>query len=100
MGVRILHDDAGEMSALYCSTTGVAFGPVIEESQDEAGDHHDSVERAEAFLRWLPADARTYTDAQLMARYSDWRAQESAQWIREKSEEDAKYRWIDEEAAK
>jgi hypothetical protein len=80
MSVRILHD--GETAAFYCSTTEVAFGPLVA----EAGEH-DAVDRAEAFLRWLPKDARVYTLSELLTQFSDWQAQEDAQWARENAEE-------------
>jgi hypothetical protein len=78
MSVRILSD--GETAAFYCSTTEVAFGPLVHD--DETGDH-DAVERAEAFLRWLPQDARRYADGDLVTQFAAWRAQEAAQWARE-----------------
>jgi hypothetical protein len=78
MGVRVLSDRNGQQAALYCSTTGVAFGPVFSDSDD-----HDADERADAFVRWLPLDARRYEDAHLLRKYSEWQAQEAAQWVRE-----------------
>lgn len=51
MGVRILHGDRRrgyELSVLYCSTTGWAFGPVF-----------PSAEHAEAFLDWFAAGHAT-----------------------------------------
>jgi hypothetical protein len=76
MSVRIL--DNGDIAAFYCSTSEVAFGPLVHEDDD-----HDAVERAEAFLRWLPQDARYYDDGALLAQFATWRAQEAAQWARE-----------------
>ena len=81
MGVRILHDRHNSLAALYCSTTDVAFGPVFTD-----GDARDSDERAEAFIKWLRTDARRFTDAALLAKYSVWLAQESEQW---KAEDEA-----------
>ena len=92
MGVRILSDRAGTTAAMYCSTSGWAFGPVF--SQD---DDHSADERAEAFLRWLSTnkhayemhpiasgrDARSLTDAGMEKAYSGWLAQEHAQFNRE-----------------
>ncbi|HZO51192.1 MAG TPA: hypothetical protein VFB63_00680 [Bryobacteraceae bacterium] len=78
MGVRILYDAEGDLAALYCSTTDVAFGPVFYD-----GDEHNAGERAEAFTRWLKRDARTLTDSELQRAYSEWLAQESAQWAAE-----------------
>jgi hypothetical protein len=76
MSVRILTDDT--TAAFYCSTSEVAFGPLVHEDGDHAAD-----ERAEAFLRWLPQDARRYEEADLLRQFSAWRAQEAAQWARE-----------------
>lgn len=80
MSVRILHDDG--TAALYCSTTEIAFGPLIHDETD-----HDAVERAEAFIRWLPQDARHYDEKALLSLFSEWRAQEDAQWAREEEVE-------------
>jgi hypothetical protein len=78
MGVPILH--YGDAAAFYCSTSEVAFGPLV-----RAEDDHDADERAEAFLRWLPDDARRYTNAELLTQFATWRAQEAAQWAREEA---------------
>jgi hypothetical protein len=50
MGCRIIvgREDSGngrECAVLYCSTTGQAFGPVL-----------DSLEEAEEFMEWLESD--------------------------------------------
>ncbi len=84
MGVRILTDRSGtfNVSALYCSTTDVAFGPLFCDD-----DEKDSEDRAESFLKWLPSDARTYSHTELMGLYSAWCAQESDQYTREKLSE-------------
>jgi hypothetical protein len=87
MGVRILHDRDQNYAALYCSTSDVAFGPLFDDSDDH---EHDAEERALAFLRWLPKDARQYDDAELQGKFSEWLVQEPAQWQREKDAEDAK----------
>ena len=100
MGVRILHDADDNSAVLYCSTTEWAFGPLF-----HAGELHDEVERAEAFLRWLATtitwsnyggtlfsgrrDARQLSDAGLAAAYADWLDQESDQWRREDAVADA-----------
>jgi hypothetical protein len=84
MGVRILHDGLQSMAALYCSTSDVAFGPVF--TDGGAPNYEDASERAEAFLRWLPQDARRYEDGRLQERYSEWLAQEQAQYLREHPE--------------
>ncbi len=94
MGVRILFDSDNDVAALYCSTTDVAFGPVF------YGDTKSgSEDRAEAFCRWFQSEAcswrkyerealgsrdpRSLTDTGLQAAYSDWLAQEAAQYLRE-----------------
>lgn len=79
MGVRILYDDgrrrdsSGSQAALYCSTSDVAFGPVFSE-----GHNRDADERAEAFLKFLKADARSYSDRELLDKYSEFLSQEEA----------------------
>ena len=35
MGCRVLYDRDEEMAALYCSTSGVAFGPLFHPTADE-----------------------------------------------------------------
>jgi hypothetical protein len=80
MGVRILEGGAG--AAMYCSTTDWAFGPVFSDS-----DTHDAGERIEAFLRWLKSEPRRLTDAELEAKYSEWLAQEDAQFATEEQEQ-------------
>jgi hypothetical protein len=87
MGCRIMVGreqgcEYGEMAVLFCSTTGVAFGPTFED-----GDEHDAGERAEAFCRWLQVDARRFTEVELQGKYSEWLAQEPAQWDAEAAAE-------------
>ena len=98
MGVRIAHDREADIAILYCSTTGVAFGPVFDD-----GDDHDAVERVEAFLRWLntipaptwygqydPApsgrvrDPRDLSEQGIQRAYLDWLAQEPDQYAQER----------------
>jgi hypothetical protein len=86
MSVRIL--DNGDTCVFYCSTSEVAFGPLVHENGDHAAD-----ERAEAFLRWLPQDARRYDDADLLAKFADWRAQEEEQWAREAGCQNCGAKW-------
>ena len=50
MGCRILANAADDMVCFYCSTSNVAFGPIM---LNEAW--------AEAFAKWLSKDPRTYT---------------------------------------
>jgi len=62
MSVHLLTDTDSGATALYCSTTDWAFGPVFE-----------AREEAEAFLRWLrPLDPRSMSEANLHARFSDF----------------------------
>jgi hypothetical protein len=70
MGIRILSGryDGGETRAcLVDSVTGFAFGPLF-----------DDEDRADDFVSWLAAkdggrDARTLTDAELLAAVEAWR---------------------------
>lgn len=74
MGVRILANEG--LTALYCSTSDIAFGPVFYDSE-----FHSAAERAESFLRFLGArDARQFSDKALLDLYAQWHAQEGAQW--------------------
>lgn len=57
MGVRVLYDSEQDMAALYCSVTDQAFGPVV---YGEAKSDWSAAELLEAFLKWLPLDARRY----------------------------------------
>lgn len=86
MSVRILHDHDQNLAALYCSTSDVAFGPVFYDSDDSK---HGPEDRARAFLRWLPQDARRYDHAELETKYSEWLAQEATQWAENDAEEAA-----------
>ena len=98
MGVRILYDDgrrggySGSQAALYCSTSGVAFGPIFHNDHERDAD-----ERAEAFLRWLPTDPRKYDDAELQSKYSEWLTQEPAQYAAERKAEEEKDAELDAE---
>jgi len=65
MGVRVLYDRNDRMAALYCSTTGKAFGPIFHDR-----DITDAIELAENFLQWLEKDARKYSDSELMDEYN------------------------------
>lgn len=57
MGVRILAGTNGQ-AALYCSTSGFAFGPIFE---------NESL--AQVFLWWLGTDPRSLTDSLLEREY-------------------------------
>jgi hypothetical protein len=62
MGVRITN---GTEAVLYCSTTGVAFGPVFEDQ-----------DAAEEFFKWAGEtdgrDLRLVTETELSRLYCDW----------------------------
>lgn len=63
MGLRILVDKDESMAVLYCSTSMCTFGPVFHESEyflDEFGLKLTAREIAQAFIDWLPEDARRY----------------------------------------
>ena len=49
-------------SVLICNTTMAAFGSVFYEDED-----------AEAFLNWLPVDARTLTESEFDSKQGEWR---------------------------
>jgi len=80
MGVRTIR--GADQSVMYCSVTDWAFGPVFSDTKD-----HDAEDRIEAFLRWLPLDPRKYRDYELESKYSEWLAQEEAQWKAEEETE-------------
>lgn len=61
MGVRILEDRESGESALYCSTSGVAFGNIF-----------PSREAAEKFLEVYPDDPRLLSDAEFELRHSEF----------------------------
>jgi hypothetical protein len=64
------------MAVLFCSTSDHAFGPVF----SGECDGHDVQERIEAFVKWLPSDARTYDDGALETKYIEFLAQEADYW--------------------
>ena len=68
MGVRIIQADGiGDSTGavFYCSTTGWAFGPVMEDREE-----------AEKFLEFLsPVDPRTLKDNELSERYAEFHKQ-------------------------
>lgn len=79
MGCRIIvgHQesrDGVEAAVLYCSTTGVCFGPVMESEED-----------AQAFIEYLPEDPRSYSQGDLMAKYSEFlrQKQDDAEFVAE-----------------
>lgn len=60
MSVEIVKNDWYQV--LICNTTMVAFGDVFHASED-----------VEAFLNWLPQDARRYSQKELSEKISEWR---------------------------
>ena len=68
MGVRILvgSETGGdkEVAVLFCSTSEVAFGPLMD--GDSFGDPYFE---AEWFLKYLAHDAREYDDADLITEH-------------------------------
>lgn len=69
MGVRILvgdpkEHDSEDTACFYCSTTGWAFGPIMQ-----------SQEEAEMFLQFLGGiDPRTLRDKELEAKFYEFRS--------------------------
>lgn len=62
MGVRIMEDYDNGVAALYCSTSMVAFGPVMPDR-----------ETAERFLNWLGrTDPRVLSDNALQCRWAEF----------------------------
>ena len=72
MGLRLCHEPKANVVALYCSTSGFAFGHVFE------GDYCE--EEAEDFLEWCEAeygigregDPRSWTAAEMETRFAEW----------------------------
>ena len=70
MSTRVIFDEDQDEACLYCSVTGVAFGPLF------SGLHgHDAREIADAFLVWLQGqgeDARSIEHPELARMISDF----------------------------
>jgi diadenosine tetraphosphatase ApaH/serine/threonine PP2A family protein phosphatase len=68
MGCHILEGretpDGAEMACFYCSTTGTAFGPIMQNREE-----------AEKFLEFCHGDPRYYSQRELMDKYSDFTKQ-------------------------
>lgn len=64
MGLRFVIDEQRSKVALYCSTTGYAFGPVLD-SEEEAEAFVDFAEKYARELEWEHDDPRSFTPAQL-----------------------------------
>lgn len=56
MGVRTITN--GEEAAIYCSTTGTAFGPIFTLPESAESKYDDLAAYVDGFLEWLDADAR------------------------------------------
>lgn len=85
MGLRIIY--GGDTAVMYCSTSDVAFGPVMYDD-NEAG--HTAEDRMESFCRFLKVDARRFDTPELMQKYGEWLVQESEQWKAEADAEEAR----------
>ena len=77
MGVRIIEDKDERMAVLYCSTTTWAFGPVFYEFADGSLSARDM---AITFIRWLPQDARLYTQKELEDKHNEWANLNADEW--------------------
>lgn len=62
MGVRVCHDREQRVAVLYCSTTGIAFGPVFE---------HDEAAEVEDFLGWLAEEGADWAAGEGMTPTCD-----------------------------
>lgn len=63
MSVSILESEG--RAVIYCNTTEIALGPIFYAPE---GDNRDATDMAQAFLEWLPQDARTYERQDLLER--------------------------------
>ena len=73
MGVRVLENREGTEAVLYCSTSGVAFGPVFCETYLHEGlpdeEYISAGDVAHQFLRHLKGDARNFSNEELSTAY-------------------------------
>lgn len=58
--VHIIENEEG-YKAMYCSTTGRAFGPVFHPG-----------ESPEEFIKWLGGDPRNFFDDELRRKFNQW----------------------------
>lgn len=65
MGLRILYDPDEPAACLWDSVSDWAFGPVFE--------GESAFTDAQAFIEWLPEDARKYEQNDLWELYGQWR---------------------------
>ena len=68
MGLRIAFDSDEPVAVLWDSVSGVAFGPVFESAPGTTTARDD----AQAFVDWLPEDARVYDTEELVSLYMKW----------------------------
>jgi hypothetical protein len=69
MGIRFVIDEPRRKVALFDSTSGFAFGPVLED-EDEAEAFVDFAEIYAAGLGWEQHDPRAFTSRQLEDVYA------------------------------
>lgn len=69
MSVRIIESRDERLAVLYDSATMWAFGPVF---KDKWEGTLSAADQAKAFVKWLVADPRLFTEQQLEARYYNW----------------------------
>jgi len=64
VSVEILYDPEHQWAGLVCTTSDALFGPLFRGA--------DARDQAEAFLEWLPWDARRYTKGELELLHRSW----------------------------
>jgi len=64
MAVDYIHNS--EVAILFCTSTGVAFGPVISLPKEVEHCFSDVEEFVQYFLDWLPQDARKFSSEDLV----------------------------------
>jgi hypothetical protein len=83
MGVRVAYDSQHQVGVMYCSTTGIAFGPVFESvnARQEIEDFLAWLKENEDPVSWAVAvskdgdgtDPRHYDDGELERIVNHWR---------------------------
>lgn len=73
MGCRVIvgKEESGNgpgCAVLYCSVSGTAFGPLLDNEFEAAG-----------FIGWLKEDPRWYTDGDLVDKLAEFRKREAVQ---------------------
>lgn len=61
--VHIIENEEG-YKAMYCPTTGTAFGPVFMDNEDP-----------EEFIKWLWGDPRNFFEDELRRKFNQWQIQ-------------------------